>query len=198
MLPNSESGYISIKELKTNNGNSVLRKIQKSNYEEEYAKCKSKQVKWTDPDFPQELTDTVRKWKRITEIIPGATFMKYPIDPNDIIQGQLNDCYWMSAVASLAERDYRIKNLFGSLELNPYGIYMCKLTYNGIYQEVVVDDYFPVDEHDQLVYARPYSDTDFWALVLEKCWAKLYNSYERMNCIYMAIKGATTRNLCLR
>lgn len=49
MLPNSEGGYISIKELKTNNGNSVLRKIQKSNYEEEYNKCKSKQMKWTDP-----------------------------------------------------------------------------------------------------------------------------------------------------
>lgn len=53
MLPSSESGYISIKELKANNGNHVLRKIQKSNYDEEYNNCKSKQIKWTDPQFPQ-------------------------------------------------------------------------------------------------------------------------------------------------
>lgn len=72
----------------------------------------------------------------------------------------------MSAVASLAERDYRVKNIFGALELNPYGVYMCRLTYNGVYQEVLVDDYFPVNDKGGLVYAKPYMGTDCWVLIL--------------------------------
>jgi hypothetical protein len=105
--------------------------------------------------------------------------MEEPIKPNDILQGQINNCYWMSAVASLAERDYRIKNIFGELKINPYGIYMCRLTYDGLYQEVVVDDYLPVDNDGKLIYAKPYKGNDCWVLILEKCWAKIFGSYQK-------------------
>lgn len=67
------------------------------------------------------------------------------ISPNQITQGVLNNCYWLASIASLAERDYRIRNIFGTDKINKQGIYMCKLTFNGVYQEIVVDDRFPVD-----------------------------------------------------
>jgi hypothetical protein len=88
----------------------------------------------------------------------------------------------MSGVASIAERDYRIMNIFGALELSPHGVYMCRLTSNGVYQEIVVDDYFPVDSQGKLVYARPYMGTDCWSIILEKCWAKIFGSYHKTNC----------------
>lgn len=60
--------------------------------------------------------------------------MKYQIKPNQIKQGKSNDCYFLSAVSAMAEREYRIKSLFGSYEVSRWGVYMCKLLYNGIYQ----------------------------------------------------------------
>ena len=66
------------------------------------------------------------------------------VSPNDIIQNRLNDCYFLSACASLAEKPYRIYELFTTQKYNPNGYYICKLNFNGIYQEVIVDDYFPV------------------------------------------------------
>jgi hypothetical protein len=120
VLPTSESGYLSVKELKAASGGvNILRKIQKSNYDEELARCRSKKIKWTDVNFKYEKDNIIADWKRITDIIPGATFMHYPIKPNEILQGYLNNCYWMCGVASLSERDYRVKNVFGSLEMNP-------------------------------------------------------------------------------
>lgn len=37
------------------------------------------------------------------------------MQPDDILQGDIGDCYFMSSIASIAEHDFRIKNLFGSL-----------------------------------------------------------------------------------
>jgi hypothetical protein len=64
---------------------------------------------------------------------------------------------------------------------------MCKLTYDGIYQEVVVDDCFPVNSEGKLAFAQPYKGTDIWVLVLEKCWAKLFGSYSKTNCKFRLI-----------
>lgn len=70
---------------------------------------------WIDPEFNHEIEGEIVAWKRLKDIIPNTTFMKYEMNPNQILQGRINDCYFISSVASLAERDYRIKNIFGSL-----------------------------------------------------------------------------------
>jgi hypothetical protein len=70
--------------------------------------------------------------------------------------------------------------MFASLDMNPWGVYMCRMLFDGVYQEVVVDDYFPVDKNGKLVSARP-NITDIWVMVLEKCWAKLNKGYEYIN-----------------
>jgi hypothetical protein len=41
--------------------------------------------------------------------------VKDKIEAADILQGSLGDCYFLSALAALAEQDYRIKNIFPSL-----------------------------------------------------------------------------------
>ena len=45
------------------------------------------------------------------------------IDPNDIIQGSLADCWFLSALSSLAENPHLIERLFVTKEYNETGIY---------------------------------------------------------------------------
>lgn len=119
----------------------------------------------------------MKAWRRIKDLVPKAEFMSNEITPALVLQGQYNDCYWHSAVASLARFKYRIEKLFLKLETNEYGVYGCVLLVDGMYQEILVDDYFPVDANDNLVVAKPYKGVDFWNLVLEKCWAKISGGY---------------------
>lgn len=48
------------------------------------------------------------------------------------MQGSIGDCYFLSAISALAENDFRIKNLFPNLEINPFGIYMARILYQGV------------------------------------------------------------------
>lgn len=68
---------------------------------------------------------------------------------------------------------------------------MCRLLFNGVYQEVVVDDFFPTVIHpitkkELFACARPFG-TDIWPLIIEKCWAKLFGNYENTECIFKLI-----------
>ena len=55
---------------------------------------------------------------------------------------------------------------------------MARILHNGEYQEVIIDDYFPVKrDSNRAAFAQPAGGQEIWVLVLEKCWAKLYGSY---------------------
>jgi len=84
---------------------------------------------WTDPDFPPEtkslydpeidvLIDTAKRadfdayeWKRASEIFDNVMLFSDKIQPNDINQGQLGDCYFLAVLSSLAEFPDRIRRL---------------------------------------------------------------------------------------
>ena len=58
------------------------------------------------------------------------------------------------------------------------------MTFNGVYQEVIVDDLFPVlggNNNNLPVYAKLAQGRYIWVMVLEKCWAKLVGSYRQTN-----------------
>lgn len=87
-----------------------LKKVLKSDYErllEEYGKTNKT---WTDPDFPPEqksfgLSRQSEKvvWKRLGEIVKKPVFVGDNISPSDILQGRIGNCYFLSAIAGLAE-----------------------------------------------------------------------------------------------
>ena len=53
------------------------------------------------------------EWKRLSKIIQNPALFDGKIEPQDAIQGMLGDCYFLSAISALAEKESRIKAIFG-------------------------------------------------------------------------------------
>lgn len=120
-----------------------VKKIKKSKYAQILRSMQGTNEKFTDLEFGHDLDSLGKlekfdlskiKWLRISQMLKDPIFINQSIKPEDILQGALGDCYFHSAIACLAEQDFRIKNIFSSLEISPYGIYMARIIYNGIYQ----------------------------------------------------------------
>jgi calpain-15 len=73
----------------------------------------------------------------------------------------------------------RVERIFLTKTVNAAGCYAVRLFVNGESRVVVVDDYFPYDNHkEDWAMARPSEDShEIWVLILEKAWAKVFGSY---------------------
>jgi len=75
-------------------------------------------------------------WKKFVWLRPEQFFKNGfkiidKVEVDDIKQGILGDCYFLSVLSSLAEKENRIKALFPSLEINPQGCYCVRLCLQG-------------------------------------------------------------------
>lgn len=85
---------------------------------------------------------------------------------------------FLSAIAALAQKPSRIKSLFHSTDINDQGLFCVNLTKNGEPVQVIIDSFIPCFNG-----APAFSSSaknDLWLLILEKAWAKLHGSYERI------------------
>ena len=96
-------------------------------------------------------------WKRPQEVYRDGTFVLYEKPgPNDILQGQLGDCYFLASLSAIAEYPNRIKKIFLTHEVNEAGCYAVTMYINGEKRTVVVDDYFPYDnENNTWAFSQP-------------------------------------------
>jgi calpain-15 len=115
--------------------------------------------------------------------VPNWKVFDRYMDANDIWQGELGDCYFLSSLASIAETPKRIQRLFITKEVNPYGIYCVLLCIRGEWREVYIDDRFPCREDSRgnlvPVFSRAKKN-ELWVLIMEKAWAKLHGSYAKI------------------
>jgi len=63
-------------------------------------------------------------------LFPPQVFYK-KIEPDDIKQGKLGDCWFMCALSSLAERPELVERLFITKNYNEEGLYRIKICKNG-------------------------------------------------------------------
>jgi hypothetical protein len=115
-------------------------------------------------------------WRRPHEFMTNPKIFEAGIDPNDIKQGFLPDCWFLSALSSLAERPELVKRLILTKEYNKEGIYRIKLCKNGEWTVVTVDDYIPCYFMGGPMFSRANGD-ELWVLLLEKAYAKLHGCY---------------------
>ena len=135
------------------------------------------------------------EWCRINEIDEYEDYTVFYEGANvdDIMQGEINDCYFLSALGSLSSVKGFISDLFDTKERsdnNSYGIYFY---INGKWKIVYVDDHFPymIEEYEfkRLYFSqcvnRQFDDDaikEIWISLLEKAWAKINGSYARIGC----------------
>lgn len=128
--------------------------------------------------------DSLVHWRRPSEFmeIDYSLDLREPqifydsIDPSDIRQGSLGDCWFMGGLATLAERPSLVERLFVTKEINQHGIYRVKLCKNGEWVTITIDDYFPCFPIGEPLFSRGQGN-ELWVLILEKAYAKLHGNY---------------------
>jgi len=180
-------------------------------------RCQEHQTQYYDESFPANRSSLITNWEdeMVRDKVPKwkyfvwkrAVFIMDPdkmcifkdkIEPDDIKQGVLGDCYFLSALSVLAEQPERIIELFETHEVNEYGIYALRFCKNGEWSTVIVDDYFPCKGNTP-VFSRAHGD-ELWVMLLEKAWAKVHGSYERIEAgfaenAFRDLTGAPTKVL---
>ena len=135
-------------------------------------------------------------WRRPSDFLNGGSVDVFlgGIEPNDIRQGSLADCWFLCALASLAEFPDLVKRLFekGSDTTSVDGVYKLRFCKNGQWQTVTVDDFFPCFPGAGPAYSRGHGN-ELWVLLLEKAYAKLHGCYAniKMGWAYEAMMDLT-------
>jgi hypothetical protein len=109
------------------------------------------------------------------------------VEPGDINQGSLGDCYFLSALAVLSTREELLFSVFpdaqpSDLSLGAFGVRFWR---DGAWRIVVVDAKMPTHaaarRAKELIGCHPAHGTaEIWSLVAEKAYAKLNGSYGRI------------------
>ena len=99
------------------------------------------------------------------------------IEPADIKQGALGNCYFLSVLSVSTENPDRIRKLFVSEEVSDAGMFQVCLTKNGLKVKVTIDSFFPCTKHGNPCFSSA-NGNELWVLILEKAWAKLHGSYD--------------------
>lgn len=111
--------------------------------------------------------------------VPGGVLYRDGLSPNDVEQGQLGDCYLLSALAGFAQTNPKV--LTDAITDNQNGTYTVRFFRNdpsfGPQPEyVTVDGDFPTKNG----WARLYAQTpngELWPAVVEKAYAKFQGGY---------------------
>ena len=99
--------------------------------------------------------------------------------PQDVVQGELGDCYFLSVLAAFAEEPNIINKLVDPKEKGNNGSFTSNVIIHGEPVKLVVDDTFPVANESKLAFAGlNEASGNIWPMVLEKAWAKCNRSYE--------------------
>ena len=97
----------------------------------------------------------------------------------DVVQGELGDCYFLSVLAAFAEEPNIINKLVDPKEKGNNGSFTSNVIIHGEPVKLIVDDTFPVANESKLAFAGlNEASGNIWPMVLEKAWAKCNRSYE--------------------
>ncbi|CAI5442119.1 unnamed protein product [Caenorhabditis angaria] len=125
-------------------------------------------IQWIEPNHI--VTDDDGPW----------TVLNNPT-PSDIEQSALvGDCWLMCAMAVIAERPNILDDIFPSKEYSLQGVYRVKLCIEGEWKIIIVDDYLPCYEGNEMAMAVGRRN-QLWVPLIEKAAAKAVGSYAMLH-----------------
>lgn len=117
----------------------------------------------------------------VAELFVKGAIDENKIDPNDVQQGQLGDCYFLAAIAAVARANPKaleklIKdNGDGTYDVTLY-VYNNFLSWSRSPTVIKVKPEFPKKSDGTPAYAKA-GDNELWVMLLEKAYAQYEGSY---------------------
>lgn len=155
---------------------------------------------YDDPEFPAgpkaiggEKSDRAVLWMRPKDISANAKFIVKGATRFDLYQGDLGNCWFVAACASLATSHQQLIDWCvppdQDFDRDYAGIFQFRFWLFGSWVEVIIDDLLPCKEVNQgeqrsyqLMYARNNAEpNEFWVPLFEKAYAKLNGSYMNLD-----------------
>ena len=125
------------------------------------------------------------KWCRVEEIYDSKDYNVFMTgsSSDDIQQGNIGDCYFLSVLGSLSAFPDFFDKLFYNKEKTKEHVYGVYIYINGKWELVLVDDYFPYQgtSFKQFAFGSS-SEKEIWVSLLEKAWAKVNGCYAKIGC----------------
>ncbi|KAJ1363329.1 Calpain-5 [Parelaphostrongylus tenuis] len=125
-------------------------------------------------------------WKRPAELHNDPHLFVEGASPNDVTQGILGNCWFVSACSALTHNEHLLNRVIPDAlaqewdSKNQYaGVFRFRFWRFGRWVEVVIDDLLPTRD-GKLLFARSKTPNEFWSALLEKAFAKLYGCYENL------------------
>lgn len=139
-------------------------------------------------------------WEFFGSTGSNHALVKNGFSPDDVRQGAVGNCWFLSALAVVAEKDYLVKQLLPHKELNDKGCYQVNLCLDGKWTPIMVDAHLPVVFGGRIVdplRGGTTSSTDststvhpafcavpngqLWPALIEKAYAKAHGSYQHLS-----------------
>ncbi|KAG7365070.1 calcium-dependent cytoplasmic cysteine proteinase, papain-like protein [Nitzschia inconspicua] len=104
------------------------------------------------------------------------------IEPGDLCQGAVGDCWLVAAFACASEFPHVIRHQFLTKEYNPRGLYKIRIFDPQLEKWVIVkvDDRIPCKKGTKKPHFMKPNGNELWAMILEKAYAKHCGSYAKM------------------
>ncbi|ETO36307.1 hypothetical protein RFI_00758 [Reticulomyxa filosa] len=139
----------------------------------------SAQSLYVEGDKSAKVVEEQAMWRRAADFCLKPVIFKDGINPSDVQQGRLGNCWFCCSLASMAERPNLIEKLFVSDQTSKEGCYEVRFCHNGLWKVVLLDDFIPCRPFSGPLYTKTEED-ELWVALLEKAYAKIYGCYERL------------------
>jgi len=164
------------------NEESVLSEKKWRELLEEQGQVNSARIGWRRPEditqrAPRVLSDQYIDQHQHWTLFRGE---RGGISPDDVHQGQLGDCWFLSVLSVLASKPQLVRNLIISdNDEVKTGQYIVRIAECGYWNTVRVDDLLPADPNGALMFCGTLSN-ELWAPIIEKAYAKLHGGYKNL------------------
>ena len=101
---------------------------------------------------------------------------------NDVIQGQLGDCWFLGALAVMGAHTNLLRQCFWKFDsFKSYGLFVVRFFKGCDVIFVIIDDRIPVKNRDgKVIFAMCKDPNELWVPLIEKAYAKLHGCYKAL------------------